>query len=123
MDEPLRVTVDGECVSGKCIIINKNVRHVFSCDNRVQLSVLIEPSSGFAKELLKKIEGNYLVCDSEIECIQQKAAALLNGSNVTDAAMLAGFNTPSHFAATVKKWMGMPVSASIKDSEFLKVFI
>lgn len=215
MDEPLRVTVDGECVSGKCIIINKNVRHVFSSDNRVQLSVLIEPSSSFAKELIKKIHGNYWICDSEIECIQQKAAALmntndkqqyisfmqdfaehlgikrnvkaldkriielleilqncdcqdhtieslakrvclspsrlshlfreqvgvplksyilfhqleiaftalLNGSNVTDAAMLAGFNTPSHFAATVKKWMGMPVSASIKDSEFLKVFI
>ncbi len=215
LDEPLQVTVNSEQISGKCIIVNKNVRHIFSCDNQIRLSILIEPSSNFAKELIKKIDGDYLICDSEIEIIQQKAAALigtenkqqyidfinelteylgvkrnsgilderitalleilqkcdcydhtienfaksvclsssrlshlfreqigvplksyilfhqlekaftalLNGTNITDAAMLAGFDSPSHFAATVKKWMGMPVSASIKDSEFLKVFI
>ncbi|MCI8407884.1 MAG: helix-turn-helix transcriptional regulator [Lachnospiraceae bacterium] len=215
IDEPLQVTVDNECISGKCIIINKNVRHIFLCDNNVQLSILIEPSSNFAKELIKKIHGNYLKCDSEIESIQKSAAilidtnnkqhyinfiqdfakylgvkrgsrvldkritdlleilqncncydhsienlaksvclsssrlshlfreqvgvplksyilfhqlekaftALLNGSNITNAAMLAGFDSPSHFAATVRKWTGMPVSASIRDSEFLKVFI
>lgn len=214
-DEPLQVTIDGERIIGKCIIVNKNVRHVFSCDNKIRMSVLLEPSSNFAKELIKKIDGNYLIYNNGIERIQQKAAALmrtdnrqlytefiqdfaeylgvkrnsevlderitalletlqncdcydhtienfansvclsssrlshlfreqigvplksyilfhqlekaftalLNGANITDAAMLAGFDSPSHFAATVKKWMGMPVSASIKDSEFLKVFI
>lgn len=55
--------------------------------------------------------------------LERAFTALLNGSNITDAAMIAGFDSPSHFAATVKKWMGMSVSASIKDSEFLKVFI
>ncbi|MDE7083601.1 MAG: AraC family transcriptional regulator [Clostridia bacterium] len=215
LDEPLQVFVENEQISGKCIIVNKNARHIFSCNNKVRLSILIEPSSGFAKELMKKIDGNYLICDSGIERIQQQASALLytddkqqysdfiqdfskylgikrnskvlderiiklfellqncdcynhtienfakivclspsrlshlfreqigvplksyilfhqlekaftallNGTNITDAAMLAGFDSPSHFAATVKKWMGMPVSASIKDSEFLKVFI
>lgn len=215
LNEPLQVTINGEQICGKCIIINKNVRHIFNCDNKIRLSVLIEPISNFAKELIKKIDGDYLICKSEIETIQQKAAALidtndkqryiefiqdfaeylgvkrnseilderitelleilqncdcynhtienfasivclsssrlshlfreqigvplksyilfhqlekaftalLNGANITDAAMLAGFDSPSHFASTVKKWMGMPVSASIKDSEFLKVFI
>lgn len=215
LDEPLQLIVENEQISGKCIIVNKNARHIFSCDNQIRLSILIEPSSNFAKELIKKLDGNYLICNNKIERIQQKAAtliemndrqqyidfiqdfaeylgiqriskvideriiklldlmkncncsdhtidnfaksvclsssrlshlfreqigvplksyilfhqlekaftALLNGTNITHAAMLAGFDSPSHFAATVKKWMGMSVSASIKDSEFLKVII
>ncbi len=214
-DAPLQVTVEHEQISGKCIIINKNVRHLFSCENKMQLSILIEPCSSFAKELIKKMDGNYFICNSGIERVQQVAFALpdakdkqtyigfmrefaqwigvqrntnvldkrisellellqncdcydhtienfakkvylsssrmshlfreqvgislksyillhqlerafkelLNGANITDAALLAGFDSPSHFAATVKKWMGMSVSASIKDSEFLKVFL
>ena len=50
-------------------------------------------------------------------------AALLGGASITDAAMLAGFDSPSHFAATVKKLMGQPASKVTKDSEFLKVFL
>lgn len=215
LNEPLQVTVNGKQVNGKCIIINKNARHIFSCDNQIRLSILIEPSSNFANELIKKIDDDYLIFDNDLDSIQQKAAALtdtndkqryidfiqdfaeylgvkrnseilderitalleilqncdcydhtienfaksvclsssrlshlfreqigvplksyilfhqlekaftalLSGTNITDAAMLAGFDSPSHFAATIKKWMGMPVSASIKDSEFLKVFI
>lgn len=215
LDGPLQVIVENEQVSGKCVIVNANARHIFSCGNKSRLSILIEPSSSFAKELTKKIDGNYLVYDSGIEYIQQKVegliesndkqqyinfiqdfvgflgikrnrevlderiirildllqncdcynhtieslaksvclsssrlshlfreqigvplksyimfhqlekafSALLGGSNITDAAMAAGFDSPSHFAATVKKWVGMPAGASIKDSEFLKVFI
>lgn len=55
--------------------------------------------------------------------LEQAFTVILSGKSITDAAMLAGFNSPSHFAATVKKWMGMPVSAIMKDSEILKVFI
>lgn len=215
LNEPLEVTVNGEQINGKCILVNKNARHIFSCDNQIRLSILIEPSSNFATELIQKIDSDYLIFDNDIDRLQQKAAALidtndrqryiefiqdfaeylgvkrnsgilderitalleilqncdcydhtienfaksvclsssrlshlfreqigvplksyilfhqlekaftalLNGTNITDAAMLAGFDSPSHFAATVKKWMGMPVSVSIKDSEFLKVFI
>lgn len=214
LDGPLLITVEKEQVKGKSIIVNANAMHKFSCGNNVRLSILIEPSSSFAKELVSKIDGNYIVYDSGIEHLQQKAAALIDtddkqlyisfiqdfaeflgikrssevfderinklmellqncdcydhaidkfaksvclspsrlshlfreqigvplkryimfhqlkkaftslliGTNITDAAMFAGFDSPSHFAATVKKWMGMPVSASIKDSEFLKVF-
>lgn len=214
LSDALSISVGNEKVTGKCVIVNKNVRHKFSCDNKLCLSILIEPSSSFAKELAKKIDGNYLVCTSGIELIQHKAAALidtddrqeyadfirdfaeylgvkrnanvfderiselleilkdcdcydhtidnfaksvclsssrlshlfreqigvplksylmfhqleraftalLNGANITNAAMAAGFDSPSHFAATVKKWMGMPATSSIKDSEFLKVF-
>ncbi len=215
LDNPLQLIVNGKQISGNCIMVNKNTRHIFSCDNKIRVSILIEPSSSFAKELIKKIDGDYLIYNNGLEHIQQKAAlllntndkrkyenfiqdfatylgikrnskilderiitlleklqncdcydhtidsfaksvclsssrlshlfreqigvplksyiifhqlekafsVLLNGANITDAAMLAGFDSPSHFAATVKKWMGTPVSASMKDSDFLKVFI
>ncbi len=47
---------------------------------------------------------------------------LFAGRNITEASMIAGFDSPSHFASTVKKMMGMTVSLSLKDSEFLKVY-
>lgn len=213
-DAPLRVTVGNTDVIGKCVIVNKNAPHIFSCRGKPTLSVLIKPDSRFAKELSSEIRGDYMVYDDDIEPIQRKAAALglasdktaytsfiadfahylgvkrnampqdaritellellrdcdcyehkteyfakavslspdrlshlfreqvgvplksyiiyhqlekafnalLNGSNATDAAMLAGFDSPSHFAATVKKQMGMSAKAAVKDSDFLKVF-
>lgn len=48
--------------------------------------------------------------------------AILSGSSITHAAMDAGFDSPSHFAATVKRMMGLPTRSTIKDSRFLKVY-
>ena len=47
---------------------------------------------------------------------------ILEGSNITEAAMNAGFDSPSHFAATVKRLMGLPTRRTLKDSRFLKVY-
>lgn len=47
--------------------------------------------------------------------------ALLNGNTVTGAALSSGFDTPSHFASTVKRMTGMTATKLIKDSEILKV--
>ena len=47
---------------------------------------------------------------------------ILNGNSITDAAMKAGFDSPSHFAATVKRLMGLPTRRALKDSRFLKVY-
>lgn len=53
--------------------------------------------------------------------MQKAFLAVLNGKSITEAAMLAGFDTPSHFAAVTKRMMGMPASISLKNSVFLKV--
>lgn len=60
---------------------------------------------------------------SYIQFHQMKKAflALSNGKNITQAAMLANFDSPSHFAAVTKKMMGMPASIFSKNSVFLKV--
>lgn len=47
---------------------------------------------------------------------------LLAGQKISDAAMNAGFDSPSHFAATVKRMMGVPARSTMKYSEFLKVY-
>ena len=53
--------------------------------------------------------------------MQKAFLALLNGKSITEAAMIAHFDTPSHFAAVTKRMMGMPASVSLKNSVFLKV--
>ncbi|MDZ7548901.1 helix-turn-helix transcriptional regulator, partial [Clostridium perfringens] len=46
---------------------------------------------------------------------------LLDNGSITDAAMKAGFDSPSHFAYTSKKLTGMSAKNIRKDSVFLKV--
>lgn len=48
--------------------------------------------------------------------------AIFRGESITTSAMKAGFDTPSHLAATNKKMTGMSVTNIMKDSVFLKVF-
>lgn len=47
---------------------------------------------------------------------------LLAGKRITEAALNAGFDSPSHFASTVKRMMGLPARSTVKDNEFLKVY-
>lgn len=46
---------------------------------------------------------------------------LLQHGNATEAAMEAGFDSPSHFAAASKKILGMSATSIRRDSVFLKV--
>ncbi|MNI04783.1 Arabinose operon regulatory protein [compost metagenome] len=52
----------------------------------------------------------------------QKAIYLIfNGMSITEAALSAGFDSPSHFAAASKQLLGMAAKDIRKDSVFLKV--
>ena len=44
---------------------------------------------------------NKIICDNKFD-----------GKTITDAAMLSGFDSPSHFAATTKRMMGIAASLS-----------
>lgn len=219
IEKPLDLYVSGKLAAGKCVIINRNVDHIFSTGNQLHFTIIMEPASGMAKQLEKRIQGNdfcildhfgvekiqtavfelayckkedeikryqYLIdrlydnikldrkikayddrirevldytekCDCSVHTISlmadmvslsesrlshlfreqvgmplksyiqfhqmQKAFfALLSGKNITEAAMLANFDSPSHFAAVAKRMMGMPASLSLKNSVFLKVY-
>ena len=54
--------------------------------------------------------------------LEKAFEAILQGESITTASVNAGFDSPSHFAATVKKLMGLPARRSVKDSVFLKVY-
>lgn len=53
--------------------------------------------------------------------LQKASYLILQGLSITDAAMTAGFDSPSHLAATSKKLLGMTAKDIRKDSVFLQV--
>ena len=61
---------------------------------------------------------NYLT----LHQLERAFQGMLMGKRITEAALDVGFDSPSHFAATVKRMMGLPARNTIKDSEFLKVY-
>ena len=54
--------------------------------------------------------------------LEKAFGEILQGERITKAAMDAGFDSPSHFAAVVKSLMGLPARRGVKDSVFLKVY-
>lgn len=53
--------------------------------------------------------------------LQKATYFIFKGLSITDAAMAAGFDSPSHLAATSKRLLGMTAKDIRKDSVFLKV--
>lgn len=53
--------------------------------------------------------------------LQKAMFYILRGKSITEAALEAGFDSPSHFAAVCKKTLGMSARELEKDSVFLKV--
>lgn len=94
-----------------------------NCDTHAITSFAdkVSLSSSRLSHLFKEQVGMPLKSYIQIHQMQTAFLALLNGRNITEAAMLAGFDTPSHFAAVTKRMMGMPASISVKNSVFLKV--
>ncbi len=95
-----------------------------NCDTHLVASfadkVALSPSR--LSHLFKEQVGIPLKSYIQFHQMQKAFLTLFNGKNITEAAMLAGFDTPSHFAAVTKRMMGMPASISLKDSVFLKVY-
>lgn len=95
-----------------------------NCDTHLVASfadkVALSPSR--LSHLFREQVGIPLKSYIQFHQMQKAFLTLLNGKNITEAAMLAGFDTPSHFAAVTKRMMGMPASISLKDSVFLKVY-
>ncbi|MFF2886287.1 helix-turn-helix domain-containing protein [Paenibacillus sp. NPDC057967] len=53
--------------------------------------------------------------------LQKATYCIFKGLSITDAAMAAGFDSPSHLAATSKRLLGMTAKDIRKDSVFLQV--
>ncbi|CZR98033.1 MULTISPECIES: helix-turn-helix domain-containing protein [unclassified Clostridioides] len=98
--------------------------HTCNCDNHTisNFADKVALSASRLSHLFKEQIGIPLKSYILLHQMECAFGELLSGKNVTEASMIAGFDTPSHLAGTVKRMMGMPVSLSLKDSEFLKVY-
>ena len=94
---------------------NCDTHSIASVSDKVALS----PSR--LSHLFKEQVGMPLKSYIQFHQMQRAFFALLNGKSITESAMIAGFDTPSHFATVTKKMMGMSASISVKNSVFLKV--
>jgi len=94
-----------------------------SCDDHAisQFAYKVALSPSRLSHLFKEQTGVPLKSYITLHQMERAFIGLLGGKSVTEAALNAGFDTPSHFAATTKRLMGMSASLSLKDSEFLKV--
>lgn len=94
-----------------------------SCDDHAiaQFADKIALSTSRLSHIFKEQTGVSLKSYITLHQIERAFINLLGGMSITEAALSAGFDTPSHFAATTKRLMGMPASLSLRDSEFLKV--
>lgn len=89
--------------------LEKLAQHVFLSESR--LSHLFKQEVGLP---LKE----FIILHQVERAVQE----INDGKSITEAAQLAGFNSSAHFASTVKKMMGMPITKSLQDSVFLKVY-
>ncbi|WP_372238253.1 helix-turn-helix domain-containing protein [Paenibacillus sp. FSL R7-0273] len=71
--------------------------------------------------LFKENTGTSLSGYIVLHKLQKAVYLIFNGAPITEAAMEAGFDSPSHFAATSKRMLGMSAREIRRDSVFLKV--
>ncbi len=82
----LDIKVANQAVTGKCVLVNKNIPHRFKANGETHFSLLIDPASSLA-EKFGYLLGNesYLVCDYDgIEIIQRKAECLMCNHSVEE---------------------------------------
>lgn len=91
--------------------ISKNIEKEKLCLEEIASYVLI--SSSRLSHLFKEETGvtmkNYILLCRILKAIE----LIIEGKNVTQACMQAGFSSPSHFADTIKKWFGLSAKRSM----------
>lgn len=106
--------------------INELIQYIEYCDcssySISSFAKKISLSTSRLSHLFREQVGIPLKSYIQFHQLQKAFLLLLAGKSITEAAMLANFDTPSHFAAVTKRMMGIPASISLKNSEFLKVY-
>jgi AraC-like DNA-binding protein len=78
-------------------------------------------SSSRLSHLFKENTGISLSGYLVLHKMQKACYLIFQGTSITEAAVAAGFDTPSHFANTSKRLLGMTAKDIRKDSVFLQV--
>lgn len=117
-------------LDGKIKVYDNRIREVLNYTEKCTCTVhtisfladMVSLSRSRLSHLFREQVGIPLKSYIQFHQMQKAFFALLSGKTITEAAMLANFDSPSHFAAVTKRMMGMPASLSSKNSVFLKVY-
>jgi len=105
--------------------IHKVIELLRNCDDPEHsvemLAKEVSLSASRLSHLFKESTGMSLSGYLVLHKLQKAIYLIFMGTSVTDAALTAGFDSPSHFAATIKRLLGMSATDISKDSVFLKV--
>lgn len=105
--------------------IKELIQHMKDCtDSELSIRNYAEQfglSSSRLSHLFKENTGISLSGYLVLHKLQKACYLIFQGTSITEAAMAAGFDTPSHFANTSKRLLGMTAKDIRKDSVFLQV--
>lgn len=101
------------------------IRHLQACDGPEHSIGYYAQRAGVSasrlSHLFKAGTGISLSGYIVLHKLQKAVYLVFGGVPITEAALTAGFDSPSHFAATSKRLLGMAAKDIRKDSVFLKV--
>jgi AraC-like DNA-binding protein len=115
-------SVEPKCTDPRIHKVMELLRNCDEPEHSVEmLAKKLSLSASRLSHLFKESTGMSLSGYLVLHKLQKAIYLIFMGTSVTDASLMAGFDSPSHFAATSKRLLGMSATDIRKDSVFLKV--
>lgn len=114
--------IDSEPVDPRIIEVIDLLKDCDDSEHSIDmLAKQVSLSKSRLSHLFKENTGMALSGYIVLHKLQKAIYSIFSGISVSNAALSAGFDSPSHFAATSKRLLGMSAKEISKDSVFLKV--
>ncbi len=86
VEKNLEITVEGQKISCRCIVINRNTLHSFSTGSRLHFTMIIEPAAGFTQQFDEILNGkSYHIFDNpEIDETQNLLLRLIDNDGMKE---------------------------------------
>ena len=115
IEDMVDIKINNKSIKAKFIVIDKNVPHAFSANNKIYYSSLIDPTSVYAQKLMDLIgDKKYFVCNpvNDLRLLQQ-GKNLLYHSNKEQY---------KKFEQLIKECLEISTNAKKFDERIIKVF-
>jgi AraC-like DNA-binding protein len=119
----LQISTNTNVVMDKRIIsLLSQIKNCDSIDHSLEeMAKSVFLSQSRLSHLFKKETGMRLSSYMVLHKLQKAMFYIFSGKSITEAAIMSGFDSPSHLAAVTKKTLGMSARELKEDSVFLKV--
>ncbi len=115
-------TYANNAMDGRIINLLTQIKKCTNTEHSLEeMAKSVHLSQSRLSHLFKKETGMRLSSYIVLHKLQKAMFDIFSGKSITEAAVMAGFDSPSHFAAVSKKTLGISARELNKDSFFLKV--